>query len=248
MKQRINHSFGGGIMKDLYGTEYNLDDFLECAGDKKLVVFGAGKYGNLIYNTIKEKNIDVFAVCDNNKEKLCEIRNQYPVMSIDELKDNIEEYYFIIAITKIKIIKEIKKQLYSIGVKYERMIIPLPDAKTGYFDSLIMFDSEFCVQAVKEQWRNARKNIRQIADYFEMNDLFDLVLFGYKELDGWLESDLSDSKVIIKDVIYSLDEFDDNKKIDAVVVLDEVNYEMIEEQLMKRTEVPIISIWDVVRF
>ncbi len=235
-------------MKGSNGIEYSLTDFLAHADKKKIIVFGAGKYGNHIYNTIIENKIEVFAICDNNKEKLKEIQNKYPVKTLDELKDNIDEYWFVIGITKIKIIKEIRDQLYKAGVTYDKMIVPLPDIKTGYFDSLIMYDSEFCNQAVKEQWRNARKEPGQIADYFESNDLYELVIFGNKELDGWLEDDLLESKVKVNKVIYSVDQFDNRDKCDAVVVLDEVEYEEIEEQLMLKTDVPIISIWDIVRF
>ena len=75
-----------------------------------------------------------------------------------------------------------------------------------------------------------------------------LIVFGIDELKGWLEQDLLNSGIIIKKIINKIDEFTEADECDAVVVLDEVNYEVIEEKLMQRTKVPIISIWDVIRF
>jgi len=154
----------------------------------------------------------------------------------------------MIAVAKIEIVKTIRSQLCQYGVGPDKLIIPLPDIKTGYFDSLIMFDSEYCVQAVKERWKRARYSGTQIADYFEMNDLYRLIVFETDELKGQLDQDLLNSHVVIKKKITTLEEFTDREEYDAVVVLDEKNYEMIEESLMQRTEKPIISIWDVVRF
>lgn len=235
-------------MRDLNGTEYNINDFMSYARGKKIVMFGAGNYGNYIYKTLAENDIDVYAVCDNNKEKLYSLQDKYPVSTLDDLKSSREEYYFIIAIAKLGILKAIKSQLYDYGVKLDKMIIPLPEIKSGWFDSLIMFDSEFGVQAVKEQWRHARLGSTQIIDYFESNDLCELIVFENTELSGWLDQDLLNSRVTIKKRIHSLEEFAEREECDAVVVLDEANYEIIEEELMRRTEAPIISIWDVVRF
>ncbi len=235
-------------MKDLNGIEYDIYDFMSYAYGKKIVIFGAGKYGNHIYETLMNKGISVSAVCDNNKERLDSLKDKYPVSSLENLKNAVEEYYFIIAIAKIETVKIIRSQLCQYGVRPDRLIIPLPDIKTGYFDSLIMFDSEYCVQAVKEHWKRARHCGAQIADYFETNDLYRLIVFETDELKGRLDQDLLNSRVVIKKKIHALEEFTEKEECDAVVVLDEENYEVIEERLMQKTEKPIISIWDVVRF
>ncbi len=235
-------------MKDLNGIEYDIDDFISYADGKKIVIFGAGKYGKHIYETLMNKDINVFGIYDNSKEILDSLKDTYPVISLENLKKHVDEYYFMIAVAKIEIVKIIRSQLCQYGVGPDKLIIPLPDIKTGYFDSLIMFDSEYCVQAVKEHWKRARYSGTQIADYFEMNDLYSLIVFETDELKGQLDQDLLNSRVVIKKKITTLEEFTDREEYDAVVVLDEKNYEMIEESLMQRTEKPIISIWDVVRF
>ncbi len=235
-------------MKDLEGIEYSINDFMTYAKGEKIVIFGAGKYGNHIYNTLINNDISVYAICDNNEEKLDLLRDKYPVNRIENLKSTIEKYHFIIAITKIEIVKEIRTQLSQYGVKPNKLIIPLPDIKTGFFDSLIMFDSEYGVQAVKERWNYARHCRTQIADYFETNELYKLIVLEIEELKGWLDQDLLNSKIVIKEKISSLEEFTEKEEHDAIVILDEVNYELIEEYLMEKTEKPIISIWDVIRF
>ncbi len=235
-------------MKDLNGIEYNLGDFIKDTQRKKIVIFGIGKYGNYIYDILIDNGVEIFAVCDNNKEKLYSQRNNYPVNSLENLKGSLKDYYFIIAIAKIEIIKIIRSQLENFGVKPDRMIIPLPDSKSDFFDGLIMFEPMYCIQAVKEHWKNIRKDCKRIADYFETNGLYSIILFEIDELRGWLDQDLLNSRVVIKKKMKTLDEFTENEVCDAIVVLDEVNYEIIEEELMRKTEVPIISIWDIVRF
>lgn len=235
-------------MKDLNGIEYNLSDFISNTYWKKIVILGIGKYGNYIYDILIDNGVEIFAVCDNNKEKLYSLRNKYPVNSLENLKGSLKDYYFIIAIAKIEIIKLIRSQLENFGVKPDRMVIPLPDSKSDFFDGLIMFEPMYCIQAVKEHWNNIRQDDKRIAEYFETNGLYRLILFEIDELRGWLDQDLLNSRIIIKKKINTLDEFTEKDECDAIVVMDEVNYEIIEEELMKRTEVPIISIWDIVRF
>ena len=235
-------------MKDLNGVEYNLDDFISYARGKKTVIFGAGKYGKYIYEIFRENRVEVCAICDNNREKLDSLKEKYPVSTLEDLKDSIEEYYFVIAIVRIEIVKVIRNQLNHYGVKPDKIVIPFSDIKSDYYDGLVMFDSEYGVHALKEQWRCARQGNGRIADYFELNDLYVLIVFGIDELKGWLEQDLLNSGIIIKKIINKIDEFTEADECDAVVVLDEVNYEVIEEKLMQRTKVPIISIWDVIRF
>lgn len=235
-------------MKDWEGIEYSINDFISYTDGEEIVIFGAGKYGNHIYETLTNSGIRVYAICDNSEEKLESIKDKYPVISIQDLKNNIDKYYFIIAIAKIESVKKVRNQLSQYGVKTDKIVIPLPDIKTGYFDGLIMFDSEYGVQAVKERWKYARHCGTQIADYFETNDLYKLIVFEIDELKGWLEQDLSNSKITIKKRINSLEEFTGQEEHDAIVVLDEVNYEIIEEYLIQKTKKPIISMWDVIRF
>ncbi len=235
-------------MRDSNGVEYSLDEFISYAPGRKIVIFGVGDYGTYIYKVLKKNDIEVYAMCDNNKEKLCALRDKYPVSTLENLRGCKEECYFIIGIAKIDIVKAIRSQLHDFGVQADKMIIPLPDTKSGYFHSLIMFDSEYWIPAVKEQWQHARQCSTQIVDYFETNDLFKLIVFENDAFKGWLERDLLHSKVVIRKKISSLEDFTEEDEYDAVVVLDEANYEGIEEQLMRRTKVPIISIWDVVRF
>ncbi len=235
-------------MKDSNGIEYNLNDFMSYAQGRKIVIFGAGKYGNHVYETLRENDIDIFAICDNNKDKLSSLKDRYPVCALEDLKCTQEEYYFVIAIARIEIVKVIREQLEAYGVPLENLVIPFPESGSIYFDGLIMFDPQYCIQALKEQWMRARQDSRQIADYFETNGLYRLMVFEIDGLEGWLDQDLFYSKVVIKRKIKDLDEFAENEEFDGIVVLDEVNYEMIEEELMHKTEVPVISIWDVVRF
>ena len=69
-------------------------------GKNKLIIYGAGKYGKLIYSFLKlkglSKNITCFAVSsiENNPDTLYE----RPVKCIKELKDQLEEYIILVAV------------------------------------------------------------------------------------------------------------------------------------------------------
>lgn len=235
-------------MKDLNRIEYNLTEFISYVQQEKVVIFGAGKYGLYIYEILRKNGINIFAVCDNDKDKLNSLKDKFPVSTLEDLKNTLEEYYFVIAIAKVEIVKLIRKQLEDYGVKTDKLIIPFPDSNSDYFDGTVMFDPEYYVQVIKEHWIYTRKNHTQIRDYFEMNGLYNLIVLEIDELREWLDQDLLNSRIVIKKRIKTVDEFTENDECDAVVVLDEVNYEVIEEELMKRTEAVIISIWDIIRF
>lgn len=236
-------------MKDGSGTQYSMEEFIKTwNGTMRLTLFGAGKYGLFIYDRLASSGITVNSLCDNNKEVLDALKDKYPVRTTDGMDEDDISGFFIIGISRLDIVKAIRKQLQDMGVGPNRMIIPLPGEQGGFFDNRILQDDEWCLLSVRETWLATRQTDgRHIADYFETNDLFRIVLMEEDMVAGWLEEDLKGTGVSIAGKIASPDEYNDDLCCDAIVTENEALYEVLEERLMTQTTVPVISIWDVLR-
>ena len=57
---------------------------------------------------------------------------------------------------------------------------------------------------------------------------------------------LRNRKIINK--LKSVEDFKDDGSCDAIVIMNEPSYELMEEELMKISNIPIISIWDILKY
>ena len=119
------------MMRDLKGTEYNLERFIVKCNNKKIVIFGAGQFGTYLYDKLVSNNIKVYALCDNNEQHLNDISDKYPTKYVSELIPYISKLYFIIAVGNHEIQQEIKRQLLSLGVKPSRLVLPIDASDTS---------------------------------------------------------------------------------------------------------------------
>lgn len=90
------------------------DVFWEGLDNKKIIVFGTGKYGKNVSDLLYEKDYSVFAYCDNNKE-IDEFEGKkvfLPEQAIDMFGDAI----YIVA-SKLNA-DEMKMQLETLGIDY----------------------------------------------------------------------------------------------------------------------------------
>ncbi len=236
-------------MKDEFGREYSIDGFIKCVRKTdNIIIFGAGKYGTHLFEYLQSAGIVVNALCDNNRKVIDYLRGDYPVKYVEDINEADILGYFIIGISRLNIVKIVKKQLEELGVSPNRIIIPLPNEKSGFFDNRIMMDDEFCMFAIREMWSDVRRrNDNHIVDYFVTNDLFRLVVFEHEMLSGWLDEDLNDTEVEIVEKMNSIEEYNVGCICDAIIIMNELKYEVMEERLLTMIDVPIISIWDVLK-
>lgn len=90
-------------------------DMVEDVSNKRLVLFGAGLDGQIAYEYFNSKKIDIYAYCDNNKEKQNTFLNGKKIISSDELM-NIENLLVVITIkTRVE---EVKIQLSNMGIEH----------------------------------------------------------------------------------------------------------------------------------
>lgn len=237
-------------MIDDFDREYSIEGFMtRIQKDDNIIIFGAGKYGLYIYDLLKSKEIFVNSIIDNNKTVLNELRDKYPVKYIEDLGEDDKAGYIIVGISRLDCIKTVEMQLLDLGVKRNKIVIPLPKDNSGFFDKRIMLDEEYCLLALREMWKEVRRsNKTHIIDYFETNDLLKILVFEVEMFKGWLDKDLKDSKVSIVKHLDKIEDYKPESECDAIVVLDELHYEVMEETLMELTNIPIISMWDIVKY
>ncbi len=73
------------------------DDFRPLAGDKKIVIFGAGIDGKMTFDILRKNGISVFAFCDNDHKKQGTVFCGCEVIAPKEVHKCSNDYYVIIA-------------------------------------------------------------------------------------------------------------------------------------------------------
>ena len=92
-------------------------------GKRNIVLFGAGQVLESRYREICQ-NINVCAIVDNNSQKWGIKYENIECISPKYLQE-IDNPYVLITVKRTEIIKHIKKQLYSMGIKFENFSIIL---------------------------------------------------------------------------------------------------------------------------
>ncbi len=87
---------------------------LQMIFSKKVIIWGTGNFGEVIYNLMLRNNIDVYAFCDNDLEKCGGTKHGIEIISPQELLMWREEDYLIIVATIHE--DEIEEQLLDMGV------------------------------------------------------------------------------------------------------------------------------------
>ena len=80
----------------------------------KTIIFGAGKYGEKVYNALK-LNLDIVAFADNDIKKQGTLLYDIPIKSMDELVDYCDSCIIFIAISNKEIQGTIIERLNNIG-------------------------------------------------------------------------------------------------------------------------------------
>lgn len=84
--------------------------------EKKIILFGAGKYAEKIIN-IAERYFEVIAVVDNNPNAWGKtFAGVYPIISINEYQDNYPMMSILIAVEKMSVFLDISNQLSDMGI------------------------------------------------------------------------------------------------------------------------------------
>ena len=107
-------------------NQYLKERIERCAGADKIVVFGAGNFGQRVLDILKEQNIDsVVCFCDNNPENWGKTREKLKIRSA--LEACIKYPNALYLITPKRGEYTIAMQLMNIGIVQENLLQFRPD-------------------------------------------------------------------------------------------------------------------------
>lgn len=90
--------------------------------DRKLVLFGAGDCGHVVYNILHNANIEIFCFCDN-RLRAADKETGLPIVSPEYLKDKTGELTVLVCAVEEDVYRSIQKQLLSLGFGSEQIHI-----------------------------------------------------------------------------------------------------------------------------
>lgn len=230
-------------MKDENGIEYSLADFIADAkvSPKKIIIFGAGDVGNYIYSKLIEANIDIEGFCDNRRAG--ELKFDKKIYDISELENN-KEIYFVVGVFEALAKISIKHQLLKHSIQMHRIVIPIPMKGEKFYTHGVFEESELRTPYIEMLWDKTKESSK-IYRYFSSNKLNKLVVYSCGVYEKDLENNLAESDVKIVQIIDSIEKtlVDD---FDALFVLDEDNFEKIEDYFLGKINKPIVSLLEVI--
>lgn len=231
-------------MKDENGIEYFLADFIADAkvSPKKIIIFGAGEFGNYVYSRLIEQGIDILGFCDNKKAG--QVKFGKKIYSVDELKEN-KNAYVVVSVMNAHQKMSIKEQLLNCGIDKNRLVVPLSLKGDPFYKADIHVEPELQEIYLRICCENANASNR-VYRYFSSNGLKKLLVYPYKDYEDFLRNELNGSDIRIVGEIVCRDNLPKKDQYDAIIVLDEGHFEKIEDEFLPCTDKPIISLLEVI--
>lgn len=231
-------------MKDENGIEYSLADFIADAkvSPKKIMIFGAGEFGNYVYSRLIEHGIDILGFCDNKKAG--QVKFGMKIYSVEELKEN-NDAYVVVAVMNSHQKMCIKEQLLKSGIDKNRLVVPLSLKGDPFYKADIHVEPEFQEIYLRICCENV-KSTNRVFSYFSSNGLKRLLVYPYKDYGDFLRDELNGSDIRIVGEIVCRDNLRNKDQYDAIIVLDEGHFEKIEDEFLPCADKPIVSLLEVI--
>lgn len=97
-------------------NQIDLERYRKIVGaGRKLVLFGAGDCGHVVYNILHNVGIGIFCFCDNKSGGHTDKETGLKIVSSEYLKDKTDELTILVCAVEEEIYKAIQKQLLSLG-------------------------------------------------------------------------------------------------------------------------------------
>lgn len=103
------------LLRGICLEQENRSRILRTMFSKKIVIWGTGNYGNVIYKSLYVNHIDIFAFCDNDRTKWGSTKYGIKIITPQELSTWKKEDYLIIVATIYE--NEIEEQLLNMGFR-----------------------------------------------------------------------------------------------------------------------------------
>jgi len=124
---------------------------------KKIIIFGAGRYGRAAVKHYGKENIAYFV--DNNKSKWGTYVDNIPIISVEEFQkiNNADDYEVVIA---SRYYKEIEEQICNMGISRYQLYSINSDKK--YYPTLELilnpYEEDFCKETSEKEYNEITKN------------------------------------------------------------------------------------------
>ena len=118
---------------------YEIDSLMAKHRYDGIVIYGAGRYGEINYNTLKQCAIVPVAFCDRDEGLRGKSKFGIPIIGIDDLCRTADKYLTVISLKSPRICKEIESDLLARGIPKDNILIPEASILIGnkpgqYFD------------------------------------------------------------------------------------------------------------------
>lgn len=118
---------------------YEIDSLMKKGGYDGIIIYGAGRYGEINYNTLKQSGIIPVAFCDRDEQLRGKTKFDIPIIGIEDLIKVADKYLTVISLKSPRICKEIEQDLLKRGIPEENLLIPEASLLIGnkpgqYFD------------------------------------------------------------------------------------------------------------------
>lgn len=225
---------------------YDLDDYIRAYKGRKIIIFGAGKYGKYIISKLSTSNICVYGICDNNMSSLCHIDDKYASIDLQAISE-VNKYDWVISVSDHIAKLSIEDQLKNIGVSSDNIYIPVTCRNEPYFDKYMLEQPRFAKAVVRRQWiYNAPIRRQKILDFLNSNKLQKIAILEDEYYFQEIEDIIISGKL---EIVGHSSELSHNlcAEADALIILPITNYDELEDDAMDFFYGPIISTWELIR-
>lgn len=105
---------------DDYSSE--IKELLVKSKGRQILIFGAGQLGHKIYDILKFWNITVKCFCDNKVSGRTDCRTGMKIVSLKELKDEIDTLFVLIAVFDDEAYSSVYQQLLDFGFESNKLM------------------------------------------------------------------------------------------------------------------------------
>ncbi len=132
-----------------------------CDSGRKIVVFGAGELGGRVVEILKDNDITIHAVCDNDVKKQLEIFHNYKVLPANAIQD-IDP----IVVVATVYVKEIVRQLNDLGIEtiipYKELFLKLHESYNKLVFPRCVSPTVSIVLTAYNEWRYTYECLKSI--------------------------------------------------------------------------------------
>ena len=156
---------------ELYRNDMKI--FLDKSEMKQIIIFGAGELGHRMYDILKEWKIEVRCFCDNKMSGKKDKRTGLEIVSLNEIKDGINNLFVLIAVFDDSGYAEVYQQLLDFG-----------------FDATELMNSKIITERLTISYLKANLEKYKKA-YFLLEDDFSKDVYLKRIEKAYLDNDIS---------------------------------------------------------